>query len=73
MITRVAADNDGGMHDDRLRPLHQFELEENERLRLAIAAIDDEYQREFVHAKPRPMPIQAGPEPWGGFLDLSLI
>ena len=67
MITRGDAVDEGGL----LRPLEQLKQEEEDRVEKTIAALDREYEREFsVGKRPAASP---GPEPWNGFLDLSLL
>lgn len=69
MTTRADASDESGL----MRLLQQIEHEGPDRHHLAIATIDGEFQSEFgVPRQPRPS-IEPGPEPWDGFLDLSLI
>jgi len=68
MITRADAVDDGGL----LRPLRQLELEEQRRVEQSIAAMDEEFQREFGVSASAPE-TDPGPEPWSDFLDLSTL
>ena len=70
MTTRADSNLEGGL----LRPLEQLELEERERVSLAVASLEDEFQREFSAASRKAKPSEAcGPLPWTGFLDLSTL
>ncbi len=69
MIMRVDAIHESGL----LCPLEQLELEVRQRIALTMAALEDEFEREFGAARPPATPISAGPVPWGGFLDLSTL
>jgi hypothetical protein len=69
MITRADAIDDGGLP----RPLTLWEDEERARTELRMVAIEAEFRREFG-AGPKPIEVrETGPEPWNGFLDLSLL
>ena len=67
MTTRGDAVDDGGL----LRPLSQIEREEQERLRQRVETLDAEFELEF--GRQATVPVETGPEPWAGFLDLSQL
>ena len=68
MITRADAIFDDGP----LRPLEQFEVEEQERIDAIMANLDDQFQREFGTCSVK-LRDACGPLPWAGFLDLSTV
>ena len=67
MTTRADAVDDGGL----LLPLRQIEREEQERVRQLVESLDAEFKREF--GRQGNSPVETGPEPWAGFLDLSQL
>ena len=58
--------------DDSQIPARQLDLEERARLSEAMEVLDAEFEREFGSGVNQP-PLETGPEPWAGFLDLSLL
>ncbi len=51
-------------------PLEQLDRERRDRADEVLAALDQEFAQAFRRT---PSPAATGPEPWCGFLDLSLL